>query len=207
MPNPTPRAAGYCVWLLAAVACSSVKGESVAEEKIDPPLNAGDCVQLYRVAAVIHADPSFVDEERDQIRLATDEWFFFSSGQIDYRFVFDQDPDRSFAPSLVRMRSSDLDVQTHDAAQGNKVIGWQDPTQARIVLVVDRFLIRDLHLVLAHEMGHFAGLYWPYCEGPYSVCSHATDATSLMSPSGLYDFGEGDRALCVASCICPSGAR
>lgn len=202
MVDPTRRAASYGAWLLAVVACSSARGDSVAEDP-SPIVDVVGCVQLFRVGTVIHADPSFRDEERAQARLATDEWFAFSSGFVDYRILFDQDPGRTFAPALVRMISSDPEVRAHDAAQRAKVIGWQDPTQARIVLVVDRFPVQDLHLVLAHEMGHLAGLYWPYCEGPYSVCGHASDATSLMSPSGNYGFGEGDRAFCIASCLCP----
>ncbi len=82
-------------------------------------------------------------------------------------------------------------------------MGWT--TGEAVNIVVDRVRLDQLHTLLAHELGHAAGLGWPFCFVGNAQCHHTPDKSSVMSAAfaGAPEFTLSDLAFCRASCLCP----
>ncbi len=83
------------------------------------------------------------------------------------------------------------------------IFGWTNSDAVNIV--VDRVRLDQLHTLVTHELGHAAGLGWPFCFESNSKCHHSPDPDAVMSAafSGAPSFTPSDLAFCRASCLCP----
>lgn len=158
---------------------------------------------------VLHASPSFAADERYEVLEGVKLLRALSSGRIDYTPVFDLESDGDSPFRLHRMlwwdEETRRELESLRRQRNNpdfEMIGWQHGSDAYVL--ADLVAKKTLRFLVAHELGHLAGLRWPGCIATDGDCYHSPDAHALMaarfSASGP---NESDRELCRASCLCP----
>lgn len=143
--------------------------------------------------------------EQAALKGAADAWRTLSKGQIDFTISFDATTPN--AKHFHRVKSDDKIVLDYEARQEKQpfiVFGWHDAS-GDIYLVVNDVPLEQLHTLVAHELGHAAGMRWPLCLQSHSDCIHSPDPHAVMAPefSGAPALTPSDLALCRASCLCP----
>lgn len=157
---------------------------------------------------------TFTDpKEQAAITRAGDMWRAMSKGQIDMRFAFTPEGATTAGGAILRVHKADPDVVAYNAAQqkaGNEpagwsVLGWEIGQTVHIVIDGNGITSDNLHSLVAHELGHAAGLRWPFCLAGNEDCVHSPDPHAVMAPafSGAPELTPSDLALCRASCLCP----
>lgn len=185
----------------------------------NPEPNTPECATFTRAVDFV-ADPTFTEDERAAISVAVNNWAGWSSGRIRLSVTYGVPVG---TPARIVRTSADKDPLASMEAERRKTFdlpgytlwGLTTGDPPRIYLAMDRIPPADLHMIVSHEMGHAAGLYWPDCnDEPRAAmfpngkkdCAHVNTPGSLMFPA--YDgpataWGPADVAFCRASCLCP----
>lgn len=159
------------------------------------------CTESYR--RTFDASEWTEAAERDQLTKAASEWYALSGGQISITISFEP----ASGKPLHRVHASDDVVKNEESKQETQpyvVFGWETNDE-EVFLVVDAVPTEELHTLAAHELGHAAGLAWPYCLAGREKCHHSPDPRAVMAPqfNGGHALTPSDLALCRASCLCP----
>lgn len=167
-----------------------------------------DSGHIKQVNMRFAVDDGFSPTERTALQEAVDSWRTFSSGHVDFTLSYDLDLNNG-DPHIWRVESWEKIVKDADAnasSPGKPFVldGWETGTY-NIFLVVDRMGPGDhLSYLATHELGHAAGLSWPYCFADKSDCHHSPDPNALMASAfANQPFGASDLQFCRASCLCP----
>lgn len=195
---------------LVTASCALPAGDSpygyVSVDQVPP----ATCRTTYRQTfdATAFTDPA----EQAAIMKAGQMWRDLSGGQIDMHFAFTMADGAGAAGGVIlRMQSTDPETLAYNASQIAKnhypatwhVDGWT--TGQTVHLVINEVAIGDLPSLAAHELGHAAGLRWPFCIEGQVDCVHSPDPHAIMGAAftGAPVMTPSDLAFCRASCLCP----
>jgi hypothetical protein len=182
------------------------------------PLPGTPECDTHRSFIIFKVDPAFTSEERAQLVAATDDWRQWSNGRINH--VLEFEPASESSPRIRRLLSTSDEVREYEETQKARykvdnftVLGWQPDPPPVVNLVVDRVSVSELRNLAAHELGHAAGLEWPFCANEPRApmlgktdekdCKHVADTHSLMSQAfANVPLQPADLEFCRASCLC-----
>jgi hypothetical protein len=190
-----------CLIFLITIGCASNKSD---DNPVIPPSNC-----FRSVHYTFHVDPKFLFEERAAILEASYEWFVFSQGRVQFDILFDYGPEFIDSAKMIRLESWMPEVKTQESYESEKysepvsLAGWADHVN-HIYIVIDKTDKNHLFAVMAHELGHVAGLRWPGCDSSREECIHSSDPESVMALITIASkFNSEDLRLCRVSCVCP----